>query len=129
MNYQKELNLIKNITKVIYENTNNSVIKTDFKGEQDIVTSSDLYIEKQLISSIKKVFPDDNFHTEEYNNSSLLKDRTWIIDPIDGTSNYACGLGLFVIQIALYDKNDIVLSYVYAPILNKTYYAIKNEGA
>jgi len=129
MSYQKEIDLIKKITKPIYETTTKKVFESDFKGEQDIVTTTDLYIEKALVKEIKAVFPKDHFHTEEFHHDTLLKDRTWLIDPIDGTSNYAAHLDLFVVQIALYDKGDIVLSYIYVPKMNKTYYAIKNEGA
>lgn len=129
MNYQKELDLLKSVTKKIYEDAILTVKHTSFKGEQDIVTSTDLYIERHLIDMIHSAFPNDFIHSEEYHNKTLLKDRTWLIDPIDGTSNYASHLGLYVVQIALYDKGDIVLSYIYAPILDKTYYAIKGEGA
>jgi myo-inositol-1(or 4)-monophosphatase len=129
MTYEKELNLIKQVTKDIYEDAIQTIKKTSFKGEQDIVTSTDLYIERHLIDSIKNAFPNDFIHSEEYHNKTVLKDRTWLIDPIDGTSNYAADLGLYVVQIALYDQSDIVLSYIYAPVLNKTYHAVKGFGA
>jgi len=129
MKYQKELNLLQAVTKNIYEQTLKFDFVTDFKGEQDVVTTTDLFVESELIKAIKNEFPEDNFHTEEYYHETLLKNRTWIIDPIDGTSNYVSGLGLFVIQIALFDFGDIVLSYIYLPTFNKTYYAIKGNGA
>ena len=129
MKYQIELDLIKDITKRIYDETLEFDFVTEFKGEQDVVTTTDLFVESELIKSIKTVFPDDNFHTEEYYHETKLKNRTWIIDPIDGTSNYASGLGLFVVQIALYDQEDIVLSFIYLPVFKKTFYAIKGEGA
>jgi len=103
--------------------------EVSYKERNEIVTSSDLFIEKELIKVIKKEFPDDNFHSEEFNKFTELKDRTWIIDPIDGTSNYVHHLDLFVNQIALYDKGEIVLSYVYVPRANKVFHAIKGEGA
>ncbi len=129
MNYKKELDLLKIEIKRIYNQTKNQEILTKSKGEQDIVTSMDLYIEEEIIKAIKKEFPNDFFHTEEFHHETIIKNRTWVIDPIDGTSNYAKNLGLFVVQIALYDQSDIVLSYVYAPELDKTYYAIKGNGA
>lgn len=128
MKYQRELRIIEeNIKKILEETSNN--FTTENKGEQDIVTSNDLYIERRLAEVIKQSFPEDNFHTEEYFSETKLKDRTWIIDPIDGTSNYAKGLELFVMQLALYDQGDIVFSYIYAPLFDKAYYAIKGEGA
>lgn len=128
MKYQNELRVIEENIKKIFEETSNN-FTTENKGEQDIVTSNDLFIERRLTEVIKANFPEDNFHTEEFYNETKLKDRTWIIDPIDGTSNYARGLELFVMQLALFDKGDIVFSYIYVPLFNKTYYAIKGEGA
>ncbi len=129
MGYQKELNLIKEITHKIYDETIGQTLKSKFKGVQDLVTSTDLHIEEALIGIIRKVFPNDHFHTEEFHSQTRLKDRTWIIDPIDGTSNYAVGLPLFVVQIAFYDQGDIVMSYLYAPRLDKTWHAVKGGGA
>ncbi len=129
MKYQKELDLLKSKVKPIYIEANKYVVLISTKGDQDIVTTTDFFIEDSLINEIKKTFPKDFFHSEEYHNKTKLKNRTWIIDPIDGTSNYASNLGLYVIQIALYDEQDIVLSYIYAPELNKTYYAVKGEGS
>jgi myo-inositol-1(or 4)-monophosphatase len=129
MKYRKELELLKGITKNIYSLSQTLDISSSFKGEQDIVTTTDLYIEKELIKKIKEDFPSDSFHTEEFNSKTLVQGRTWIIDPIDGTSNYASKLELYCIQIALFDEGDIVLSYIYVPEFEKEYYAIKGYGA
>lgn len=129
MRYKNELELLRNITGSIYSESQSLDISSSFKGEQDIVTSTDLFIEKSLTKRIKEVYPNDNFHTEEYNSKTLVEGRTWIIDPIDGTSNYASNLELFCIQIALFAEGDIVLSYIYVPGFNKEYYAIKGYGA
>ncbi|MCF7924167.1 MAG: inositol monophosphatase [Candidatus Izimaplasma sp.] len=128
MKYKKELDLLKMNINDIYERSNELIIDVSFKGEEDIVTSTDLFIEKSIIEVIKSRFPNDHFHTEEFNSETTLKNRTWLIDPIDGTTNYAVGLDFFVLQIALYDQGDIVLSYIYAPKQNNTYYAIKGFG-
>lgn len=129
MRYMNELELLRKITKTIYSESKSLDVSSSFKGEQDIVTSTDLFIEKSLTKKIKEVYPDDNFHTEEYNSKTLVEGRTWIIDPIDGTSNYASKLELYCIQIALFDEGDIVLSYIYVPEFDKEYYAIKGHGA
>lgn len=129
MSYKKEVELLKNNIKEIYENAVKLGFDAKFKGTQDIVTTTDLAIEKAIVALIKEHYPQDRFHTEEFYSDTLLNDRTWIIDPIDGTSNYAVGMGLFVVQIALYDHADIALSFVYIPEFNQTYYAIKGQGA
>lgn len=129
MNYTKELNLLEKIVPIIFEQTEKNEKKISYKARNEIVTSSDLYIEQQLIKEILNVFPGDSFHSEEFNKNTVLKDRTWLIDPIDGTSNYAHHLDMFVTQIALHDHGKFVLSYIYAPRVHKTFTAIKGEGA
>jgi len=129
MKYQKELELLQKKVPEIFKLTELSQKEVSYKERDEVVTSSDLYIEKELIKAIKKVFPNDHFHSEEYNKLTELKDRTWIIDPIDGTSNYVHHLDLFVNQIAFYDQGEIVLSYINVPRADKVFYAIKGEGA
>ncbi|MCF7930632.1 MAG: inositol monophosphatase [Acholeplasmataceae bacterium] len=129
MNYQQELDMLHRVVASIFEETEAQQKEVSYKERDEVVTSSDLYIEKELIKAIKKEFPNDHFHSEEYNKLTELKDRTWIIDPIDGTSNYVHHLDLFVNQIAFYDQGEIVLSYINVPRADKVFYAIKGEGA
>jgi len=129
MNYKRELELLQSTIPNLFEKTESSKKQVSYKSRDEIVTSSDLYIEQELINAILKEFPNDRFYSEEFNKNSSLQNRTWLIDPIDGTSNYAHQLDMFVIQVALYDQGDFVLSYIYAPRVHKTYHAIKGYGA
>lgn len=129
MKYTEELKFLKTIVPRLFQKTEESEKKISYKQRNEIVTSSDLFIESELIKAIESRFAGDKIHSEEFNRDTELSDRTWLIDPIDGTGNYAHDLDLFVLQIALYDRGDIVLSYIYAPRFKKTYYAIKDEGA
>lgn len=129
MKYSMELELLEKSVKNIFKKAEEQEKKISYKKRNEVVTSSDLFIETEIIKTIKAKFPDDKFHSEEFNRDTLLGDRTWIIDPIDGTSNYALNLDTFVVQIALYDKDKIVLSYIYMPRTNKTFYSIVGEGA
>jgi len=129
MKYTKELELLQRSVPAIFKLTELQQKEVSYKERDEVVTSSDLFIETELIRVIKKEFPNDNFHSEEFNKFTELKDRTWIIDPIDGTSNYVHHLDLFVNQIAFYDQGEIVLSYIYVPRANKVFHAIKGEGA
>jgi len=128
MKYTKELELLQRSVPDIFKLTEMQEKEVSYKARNEIVTSSDLFIETELIRVIKKEFPNDHFHSEEFNKLTELKDRTWIIDPIDGTSNYVHHLDLFVNQIAFYDQGEIVLSYIYVPRSNKVFYAVKGEG-
>lgn len=127
--YQAELELLEKNVPNIFTLTENQEKTVSYKQRNEVVTSSDLFIETEIINLIKSHFPNDKFHSEEFNRNTELSDRTWLIDPIDGTSNYVHKLDLFVVQIALFDKNEVVLSYIYVPRFNKTYKAIKNHGA
>lgn len=129
MHYKKELALLKTHVPRLYNEVKHQVKTVSFKEGGDIVTTTDLFIEKHLIEEINKVFPKDTFLSEEFHKDGVLQNRVWIIDPIDGTSNYAVDLDLFVVQIALYDNDDLALSFIYYPAVDKTYYAIKGEGA
>lgn len=126
--YFNELNLIKKTVRSIWTTTD---FKKDImiKDGDDIVTTTDLKVETTLIEMIKENFPTDLILSEETNNHRQLKGRTWIIDPVDGTSNYAADFGVYCTQIALFDQDDIVLSYIYVPDFKKEYYAIKRCGA
>lgn len=129
MIYQKELHFLKTTIRAIYDQVNHQFKEVRLKGHQNVVTSTDLFIEKTFREKVQEVFPNDRVIGEEQTKDGVLKSRTWIIDPIDGTSNYAANLNLFVVQVALYDENDLVLAFIYVPYSNDIYYAIKGHGA
>ncbi len=129
MKYQQELNLLKTHVPRIYKEIDSSLKEVSFKSGDEIVTTTDLYIESELIKAIKHVFPNDTFLSEEFHKDGHLVNRAWLIDPIDGTSNYAVNFDAYVVQIALYDEDDLALSFIYVPSNEKIYYAIKGEGA
>lgn len=129
MKYINELNLLKTHVPRIYKEIDNSLKEVSFKSGDEIVTTTDLYIESELIRAIKHVFPKDTFLSEEFHKDGHLVNRAWLIDPIDGTSNYAVNFDAYVVQIALYDEDDLALAFIYVPSNEKIYYAIKGEGA
>ncbi len=129
MHHQAELEFLQILIPALYAKTETKEAEISYKQKCEIVTSSDLFLESEFAKAVRERFPGDRIHGEEFHRETLLEGRTWLIDPIDGTSNYAHGLDLFVIQIALYEAGETVLSYVYAPKLQKTYHAVKGEGA
>lgn len=130
MKYDKELAYIRDIVRHAF-NLYADLTEEDIyqKSTFDIVTETDLNIEKYLIKEIKAYFPDDHILSEEYNSQNPIKDRTWIIDPIDGTCNFTQDIPLYGIQCALVDNGQVVLSYIYLPFHNEEYHAVINEGA
>ena len=100
------------------------------KGPKDFVTNSDLRAEKIIIEELKKGRPNYSIVSEEngIENNKDLK-NTWIIDPIDGTTNFLHGIPHFAISIALKSNDEIVSGLIFDPIKNEIFYAEKNSGA
>lgn len=97
----------------------------------DLVTEADLYSEKVITSAIESHFPEDAIMAEEgtKNDASGTESLTWVIDPIDGTVNYANRLHHWGISIGIVYQNTPVGGIVSAPALNLRYRAIKGAGA
>ena len=104
-------------------------LNIESKGYQDIVTAKDKLVEDFLIAEIKKLCPDDLIIAEEGHQNDLTDARTWIIDPIDGTLNFAQKNPNFGVQLALFENKVGLLSIMYIPVIDEYYYAIKGEGA
>ncbi len=103
--------------------------KFHIKSKNQIVTDADLIAEEILISGIKQNFPNHSILSEEKGGYNKNSDYKWIIDPIDGTTNFAIKNPFFNTTVALTYKEEIVIGVVYAPIFNELYTAEKGEGA
>lgn len=95
----------------------------------DLVTEVDELCEKHILSSIKEYYPLHGILSEEFGKDDLKSDYLWIVDPLDGTTNYAQGLPIFTVSIALEYNNETVLGVVYAPIVDQLFEALKGKGA
>ena len=106
-----------------------SVDKIETKGIHDFVSYVDKNSEKILVDSLKSILPEAGFITEEgtvkYNGESLK----WIIDPLDGTTNFIHGIPVYSISIALMEGDETLLGVVYEPNLKECFYAWKNSPA
>ncbi|MFA4915132.1 MAG: inositol monophosphatase family protein [Syntrophales bacterium] len=102
---------------------------TSYKGEIDIVTEADRLSEDLLIGRIYERFPDHDILAEESKGTDKGSDFRWIIDPLDGTTNYAHGYPVFCVSIALEKKGEICLGVIYNPMLNEMFVAEKGKGA
>jgi len=103
--------------------------KINYKSEHDLVTEADLLAERLIISLIKKKCPDHCFLAEESGKSGGKSDYTWVIDPLDGTCNFAYGIPLFGVSIALLKRKEPVLGVINIPIFNQLFYAVKGGGS
>ena len=100
------------------------------KGPADFVTNADLKTEKIIIEELKKARPNYSIISEEEGSENNKdKKNTWIIDPIDGTTNFLHGIPHFAISIALKSENEITSGLIYDPIKDEMFYGEKDNGA
>ena len=101
----------------------------DFKGEINLVTEVDRFSEEIITSRIQELFPDHDIIAEECTNITRGSDYRWIIDPLDGTTNYAHGYPVFCVSIALQRMGEVILGVIYHPMLEELFVAERGEGA
>ncbi|HEX2582327.1 MAG TPA: inositol monophosphatase family protein [Dongiaceae bacterium] len=100
------------------------------KGPADFVTSADVRTERLLQEELQKARPDNGFLMEEGGAIAGQEGKpTWIIDPIDGTTNFLHGIPHFAISIALQKDKEIVAGLIFDPIKDEAFYAAKGFGA
>ncbi|MFC1513924.1 inositol monophosphatase family protein [candidate division KSB1 bacterium] len=105
-------------------------VSIEYKGRIDLVTNVDKESQECILSILQNHFPNHDYLAEEEenhqtNNSEFL----WVIDPLDGTTNYSHGYNCFSISIALLYNNEIILGIVYDPWSNELFHALHEKGA
>ena len=105
-------------------------LQVSVKGPLNFVSNADIKAEKIIIEELSKARKNYSILSEE-DGSKVGKDKNniWIIDPIDGTTNYLHGVPHFAISIALKSNNEIISGVIYDPIKDEMFYAEKNNGA
>jgi len=114
---------------IFLKNKLNSVHTIDYKGEINLVTEVDKISEEMITSKITTLFPDHDILAEEFTDIDSGSDFRWIIDPLDGTTNYAHGYPYFCVSIALERLNTMTVGIVYDPMLDEMFVAEKGKGA
>ena len=100
------------------------------KGPRDFVTKTDRHVEKILIEELSNTKKNYSFITEETGTiKNKDKENIWIIDPIDGTTNFLHGIPHFAICIAHQSKNEILSGLIFDPIKDEMFFAEKDKGA
>ncbi|MGM0378324.1 MAG: 3'(2'),5'-bisphosphate nucleotidase CysQ [Bacillota bacterium] len=129
--YQKELKICK---EAIFEASKkilkiyNKSFKVYEKEDNSPVTKADLVANKIIVEKLTNNF-DYNIISEESQNQISNSNKSFIIDPIDGTKEFIKKNGEFSINIAILNKNELEFGIIYAPVLDELYYAIKGKGA
>lgn len=99
------------------------------ESQSSIVTEADLESEKIIIDLIRNAYPDHNIISEEAGFISNNSEFTWVIDPLDGTSNFASGIPWFGVLITLFKQDSPIMAGAYLPVQNTLYFAEAGKGA
>ncbi|MDI4649307.1 inositol monophosphatase family protein [Cohnella hashimotonis] len=102
---------------------------TDKDEHGDVVTEVDHMAEAVILAGIQAVFPDHAIHSEEAGSLGGESDWLWLVDPLDGTNNFAIGLPVFTTSITLMYKREPVLGVIYEPITDRLFVSAAGEGA
>jgi myo-inositol-1(or 4)-monophosphatase len=99
------------------------------KGPQDFLTETDAAVEAHVRDEIARAFPTDRFLGEETGGERTSSQSVWVVDPIDGTANFARGIPHFCVAIAYVAAGRVRLGAIYNPILDELYFAREGRGA
>ena len=100
----------------------------EIKGVNDLVSYVDKTSEQRIVEHLQTLHPEAGFIVEE-NTKSDIKEYNWIVDPLDGTTNFVHGIPCYAISIALEFKGDIILGVVYEVSQDQCFWAYTNSGA
>ena len=101
----------------------------DYKGEINLVTEADRRSEEVILNIIKDNYPDHRILAEETGESGNFSPFKWIIDPLDGTTNYAHGYPCFCVSLAIEHEEEVIYGAVYDPVKDELFTAEKGKGA
>ena len=109
--------------------------KVDYKGRNDPVTEIDRDVERFLRGELSELFPEDAILGEEFGGQqgdppgSKRPRRLWLIDPIDGTTNFSQGVPIYCVSMALYEKDQAIVAAIYDPTRDELFSAQRGRGA
>lgn len=106
-----------------------SLDSVEHKGFNDLVSYVDKEAEQQLVSRLQEILPEAGFITEEGTNTTQGETYNWVIDPLDGTTNFVHGLPVYAVSIGLMEKEEVVLGVVYEVNRKECFHAYTGGGA
>jgi len=114
---------------VLTEYFNNGVVMRTKSASIDLVSDADINAERAVAEVIRNAFPDHSILGEEENSGSPDAEHLWIVDPLDGTTNFAHGIPQFAVSIAYYHNGIAETAVVFNPVYEDWYTASKGQGA
>lgn len=106
----------------------------DYKQDGSVVTKADLAMQQRLVDGLKQSWPEYAILGEEMEQAQqqaiLHREQGyWCVDPLDGTNNYTAGMPFFAVSLALVIDGEVQLGYIYDPLRDEAFYAVKGQGA
>lgn len=106
-----------------------SASSIEHKGFNDLVSYVDKEAESMIVAELSVLLPEAGFIAEEGTSDKKGEQYNWVIDPLDGTTNFIHGLPVYAVSIALMQENEVVLGVVYEINRDECFFAVKNGGA
>lgn len=119
--------VIRSAGEVVLQGFRKATVTSAMKGPQDYLTETDAASETHIRAVIAEHFPNDHFYGEE--GGGAIGDRIWVVDPVDGTANFARGIPHFCISIAYVEGGRTQFGAIYNPALDEFYFAECGQGA
>lgn len=95
----------------------------------DLVTEADTMAESVILAKIQGAFPEHRIRSEEFGDNENKSEWIWLVDPLDGTNNFAVGLPVFAVSVTLMHHSVPVLAVIYEPLTDRMYTVVEGEGA
>ena len=126
--FQKAIEYVREVGKNLIKK--DLPLEISYKGKTDFVTQMDIYVQKQLEEFLKDIAPDFQLLAEEKDNKDIdTKGNLWILDPIDGTTNFIHGFCHSGISLAMAEQGEVIGGIVYLPYTDELFIAFKGKGA
>ena len=104
-------------------------LTVSYKGRNDLVTDADLAAEEAALAVLRREFPDSSTRAGESGATPGRDEYTWVLDPIDGTRNFASGVPHFAVNLALAQGEEVLLGLTYDPVRDELFHAEAGQGA
>ncbi len=127
--YQQTINVAEQAAEIIRQYISDNNYNIDIKGKNDFVTEIDKQVERFIVAELQKILPEAGFIAEEKSSTKKGEIYNWVVDPIDGTSNFIHQIYPCAVSIGLMKNNEIILGVVYEVGLRECFSAYKNGGA
>lgn len=123
------MNITREAGELVLEKFGKTGVEYTKKTDLDVVTKADLASEQYLLQKINEEYPSHRVLSEESGLSNEEHEYTWVVDPVDGTANFANHTPVFAVMVGVMKDEEMIMSAIYFPVVDEMFYAEKGEGA